>query len=157
VKSSSGYHVIRVQTHRDETFLPLAAGEGPHPSAADAAARALAGGGPVPGDRSGAAQGPFARGSCEGTGPRRAVEPGAGARRDEATARLGGTRRASLRAEARRSRAAGVPIAERRLRVHCARRRPAPRLPEQKEVQDQLRQELLQEKALERARVLAAD
>jgi len=157
VKSSSGYHVIRVQTHRDETFLPLAqVKDRIRQLLTLQRARSLAE------DQSQAIEAALRKGrSLEEAAKAQglAVQSSQALARGETKPPLASAALVARAFELKRGEVEqqAFPLPNGGYAFIALADVQAPRLPELKEVQDQLRQELLQEKALERARVLAAD
>jgi peptidyl-prolyl cis-trans isomerase D len=158
VKSSAGYHLIRVLTRRDETFLPIAqVKDRIRQTLSSQRARALAE------DQSQAVETALRQGrSLEDTAKAQGlvVQSSQPLARGETKPPLASAALVARAFELKRGeveRQQAFPLSSGGFAfIALADIQPA-RIPEFKEVQEQLKQELLQEKALERARVLAAE
>jgi peptidyl-prolyl cis-trans isomerase D len=157
VKSQAGYHVIRVQTRRDETFLPLAqVKDRIRQMLTLQRARALAE------DQSQAIETALRQGrSLEEAAKAQGlvVQTSQPLARGETMPPLASAALVARAFELKRGEVErqAFPLPSGSYAMIALADIQAARLPELKEVQDQLRQELQQEKALERARLLALE
>jgi peptidyl-prolyl cis-trans isomerase D len=157
VKSSAGYHIIRISSRRDETFLPLAQVKERirqmlllqrARALADAQAQAL---------EAALRQGRALEDAARAQGL--VVQTSQPLARGETKPPLASPQLVSRVFELKKGEVEKqvFPLPSGGYAAIALAEIQPPRLPELKEVEGQLRQELLQEKALERARLLAAE